>query len=337
MCSAQSSLVMRAVENEVPGGPEVLTIGIRQIPVPGTGEVLVKVAAAGINRPDVLQRRGLYPPPPGISTIPGLEIAGTIAALGHVVTEWRLNERVCALVAGGGYAEYCVAPATQCLPIPRGLSEIEAASLPETFFTVWSNVFDRAEIRPGESLLVQGGASGIGVAAIQIAHAFGHRVFATAGRAEKCAACERLGAERAINYKTEDFGRVVTDITRGRGVDVILDMVGGDYVMRELHVLADDGRLVFIAYQGGRQAAVDLDEIMRRRLTLTGSTLRARSAEFKAAIARSLRMKVWPLLEVGRVRSVVHATFPLEQAAQAHTLLESGDYIGKIVLKVAAD
>ncbi|MHB8453854.1 MAG: NAD(P)H-quinone oxidoreductase [Acidiferrobacterales bacterium] len=328
---------MQAVEIKEPGGPEVLVIGTREIPVPGIGEVLVQVTAAGINRPDVLQRRGLYPPPPGVSAVPGLEVAGIIAALGQGVTEWRLNDRVCALLAGGGYAEYCVVPATQCLPIPRGLDAIEAASLPETFFTVWSNVFDRAGIRQGESLLVQGGASGIGVAAIQIASAFGHRVFATAGSAEKCAACERLGAERAINYKTEDFGQAVKAITRGLGVDVILDMVGGDYVMRELRVLADDGRLIVIAYQGGRQATVDLDEIMRRRLTLTGSTLRARPAEFKAAIARSLRMKVWPLLETGRVRAVVHATFPLEQAAQAHALLESGDHFGKIVLTVGAD
>lgn len=328
---------MRAIEISVPGGPDALALGTRPIPTPGAGEVLVKVSAAGINRPDILQRRGLYPPPPGVSDVPGLEIAGAIVAIGHGVSEWRIGEQVCALVSGGGYAEYCVAPAAQCLPIPRGLGAVEAASLPETFFTVWSNVFDRAAIRPGESLLVQGGASGIGVAAIQLGHAFGHRVFATAGSPEKCAACERLGADRAINYRLEDFVDVIKQHTHGRGADVILDMVGGDYTARELLALADDGRLVFIAYLGGRLAEVDIDEILRRRLTLTGSALRGRKTEFKAAIAQSLREKVWPLLESGRIRPVVHATFPLAQAAQAHGLMESGRHIGKIILTVPAD
>jgi len=337
MDNAQLPPVMHAIEISAVGGPEVLLLRNRPTPVPGVGDVLVKVAAAGINRPDILQRRGLYPPPAGVSDIPGLEIAGTIVALGQGVRDWRSGERVCALVSGGGYAEYCVVPATQCLPIPRSLNAIEAASLPETFFTVWSNVFDRAAIRPGESLLVQGGAGGIGVAAIQLAHAFGQRVFTTAGNAARCAACERLGAERAINYQTEDFVEVIKDVTHGRGVDVILDMVGGDYVARELRALADDGRLVFIAYGGGRQAVIDIDEILRRRLILTGSTLRARPVAFKAAIARSLRTKVWPLLDAGRVRPVVHASFPLAQAAQAHVLMESGAHVGKIVLIVAAD
>lgn len=337
MAKNSFSSEMRAIEISVPGGPDALALGTRPIPTPGAGEVLVKVSAAGINRPDILQRRGLYPPPPGVSDVPGLEIAGSIVAIGHGVSEWRIGEQVCALVSGGGYAEYCVAPAAQCLPIPRGLGAVEAASLPETFFTVWSNVFDRAAIRPGESLLVQGGTSGIGVAAIQLGHVFGHRVFATAGSPEKCAACERLGADRAINYRLEDFVDVIKQHTQGRGADVILDMVGGDYTARELRVLADDGRLVFIAYLGGRMAEIDIDEILGRRLTLTGSALRGRKTEFKAAIARSLREKVWPLLESGRIQPVVHATFPLAQAAQAHGLMESGRHIGKIILTVPAD
>ncbi|MHB8426291.1 MAG: NAD(P)H-quinone oxidoreductase [Acidiferrobacterales bacterium] len=319
------------------GGPEVLVVGARATPAPGADEVLVRVAAAGINRPDILQRKGLYPPPPGVTEIPGLEIAGTIVGLGPGTRTWRAGDRVCALVSGGGYAEYCVASGDQCLPVPRGMSMAEAASLPETFFTVWSNVFDRAVARPGESLLVHGGASGIGVCAIQLAHASGLRVFATAGSVEKCVVCERLGAERAINYRTEDFVTAVKALTEDRGVDVILDMVGGDYVSRELQVLADDGRLVFISYLRGREATVDIGQVMRRRLVLTGSTLRSQSIEFKAAIARSLRRQVWPLLESGRVRPVVHAVFPLEQAAQAHVMMESGMHIGKIVLQVTAD
>ncbi len=328
---------MRAVAITASGGPEVLAMVSRPTPTPGAGEVLVKVAAAGINRPDILQRKGLYPPPDGVTEIPGLEIAGTIVDAGPGTPMWRVGDRVCALVSGGGYAEYCVVPNGQCLPVPRGMDWAQAASLPETFFTVWSNVFDRAAIRPGESLLVQGGASGIGVCAIQLARALGHRVFATAGSVEKCLACERLGAERAINYKSEDFVAVTKALTEDRGVDVILDMVGGDYVARELRALADDGRLVFIAYLGGREAMVDIDQVLRRRLVLTGSALRPRPVEFKAAIARSLRARVWPLLEAGQIRAVVHATFPLEQAAQSHAMMEGGMHIGKIVLQVARD
>lgn len=328
---------MRAVAITAPGGPEVLAMVSRPTPTPGAGEVLVKVAAAGINRPDILQRKGLYPPPGGVTEIPGLEIAGTIVDAGPGSPTWREGDRVCALVSGGGYAEYCVVPNGQCLPVPRGMDWAQAASLPETFFTVWSNVFDRAAIRPGESLLVQGGASGIGVCAIQLARALGHRVFATAGSVEKCLACERLGAERAINYKSEDFVAVTKTLTEERGVDVILDMVGGDYVARELRALADDGRLVFIAYLGGREAMVDIDQVLRRRLVLTGSALRPRSVEFKAAIARSLHAKVWPLLEAGHVRAIVHATFPLEQVAQSHAMMEGGTHIGKIVLQVVRD
>ena len=325
---------MRAIEITAPGKPEVLKPGTRPVPQPKPGEVLVRVAAAGVNRPDVLQRMGLYPVPPGASDIPGLEIAGTVAAVGAGVTDWKPGDALCALVQGGGYAEYCTAPAQQCLPIPKGLSPVEAASLPETFFTVWSNVFDRAHLASGESLLVQGGSSGIGVTAIQMAKAFGHKVLATAGSPQKCAACEELGADRAINYKTEDFVAVAKEATGGRGVDVILDMVGGEYVDRELKCLADDGRIVVIAMLGGARSTVNLNEILRRRLVLTGSTLRPRPVEFKGAIARSLRDKVWPHIESGRIRPVVFRIFPLEQAAQAHALMESGAHIGKIVLSV---
>ena len=325
---------MRAVEMVEPGGPEVLRVTIRPDPTPAAGEVLIRVAAAGVNRPDVLQRKGGYAPPPGASDIPGLEVAGVIAAIGAGVTELVVGAEVCALLAGGGYAEYCVAPVVQCLPVPRGLTLVEAASLPETFFTVWSNVFDRGRLAAGESLLVQGGSSGIGVAAIQIAHALGHRVFATAGSPEKCTACERLGAERAVNYKTEDFVEVVKAATDGRGVDVVLDMVGGEYVPRELSLLAEDGRLVMIATLGGAKAQVNLREIMAKRLVLTGSTLRPRPVAFKGAIARALRERVWPLIESGSVRPVVYRTFPLERADDAHRLMESGEHIGKIVLTV---
>jgi len=325
---------MRAVEITAPGKPEVLQAGTRPVPRPRPGEVLVRVAAAGVNRPDVLQRLGLYPVPPGASDIPGLEIAGSVAEVGAGVTAWKPGDAVCALVQGGGYAQYCTAPAVQCLPIPNGLTPLEAASLPETFFTVWSNVFDRAHLAPGESLLVQGGSSGIGVTAIQMAKAFGHKVLATAGSPQKCAACEELGADRAINYKTEDFVAVVKETTGGRGVDVILDMVGGEYVDRELKCLADDGRIVIIAMLGGAKSTVNLNEILRRRLVLTGSTLRPRPVEFKGAIARSLREKVWPHIESGRIKPVVFRIFPLEEAAQAHALMESGAHIGKIVLNV---
>jgi len=323
---------MRAVEITQPGKPEVLKLGSRPVPQPKTGEVLVKVEAAGVNRPDVLQRTGNYPVPPGASDIPGLEIAGRVAAVGTGVSDWREGDALCALVQGGGYAEYCTAPTLQCLPIPKGLSPIEAASLPETFFTVWSNVFDRARLAPGESFLVQGGSSGIGVTAIQMVKAFGHTVFSTAGTPEKCDACVKLGADRTIDYRTEDFAAVVKEATGGRGVDVILDMVGGDYVDRELKCLADDGRIVLIAFLGGSRATVNLNEILRRRLVLTGSTLRPRPVEFKGAIAAKLRQKVWPLLESGKIRPVIHKTFPLAEAAAAHALMESGEHIGKIVL-----
>ena len=325
---------MRAVEITQPGKPEVLKIGSRPVPQPKPGEVLIKVAAAGVNRPDVMQRTGHYPVPPGASDIPGLELAGAIVALGEGVREWRVGDAVTALVQGGGYAEYCTAPAPQCLPVPKSMTPVEAASLPETLFTVWSNVFDRAGLKPGESFLVQGGSSGIGVAAIQMAKAFGHTVLATAGSPEKCEACVRLGADRAINYKTEDFVEVVKQATGGKGVNVILDMVGGDYVDRELKCLADDGRIVIIAFLGGSKATLNLGEILRRRLTVTGSALRPRPVEFKAAIAENLRQKIWPLIELGKVKAVIHKTFPLEQAAKAHELMESSQHIGKIVLTV---
>jgi len=326
---------MRAIEITKPGAPDVLQICERPMPVAKAGEVIIKVHAAGINRPDVLQRTGNYPVPPGASDLPGLEVAGEIVDGDLGGSGFAKGDMVCALVQGGGYAEYCAAPIEQCLPVPKGLSAIEAASLPETFFTVWSNVFDRGALKPGETFLVQGGSSGIGVAAIQLVHAMGNRVFATAGSAEKCAACEKLGAERAINYKTEDFGDAIKALTDGKGVNVILDMVAGDYVPREMKALADDGRLVLIATLGGSKATVDLMEILRRRLVLTGSTLRPRTVEFKAAIARALREKVWPLVESGKIKPVIHATFPLEEAAKAHAMMEGGEHIGKIVLTVA--
>jgi len=316
---------MRAVEITQPGGPEVLKPADRPKPSPKPGEILIKVAAAGVNRPDVLQRMGMYPVPPGASDLPGLEIAGEVVDTG---------EKVCALVAGGGYAEYCVAPQAQVLPVPKGLTMIQAASLPETFFTVWSNVYDRARLAPGESFLVQGGSSGIGVTAIQMAAATGNRVFATAGSDDKVAACIRLGATEAFNYKTQDFEKEILRATGGKGVNVILDMVGGDYVPRELKCLADDGRLVFIAYLRGPKAEINIDAVMRRRLTISGSTLRPRPVEFKGAIARSLREKIWPLIEAGRIKPEIYQTFPLEQAADAHRLMESSQHIGKIVLTV---
>ncbi|HLX60749.1 MAG TPA: NAD(P)H-quinone oxidoreductase [Planctomycetota bacterium] len=325
---------MRAIQIERPGGPEVLQPVKRAMPAVGGGDVLIKVAAAGVNRPDIMQRKGHYPPPPGVSDIPGLEIAGTVARAGAAVTEWKSGDVVCALVAGGGYAEYCSVPAPQCLPIPRGLTAVEAASLPETFFTVWGNVFERGRLSAGESLLVQGGSSGIGVAAIQMARALGSRVFATAGSAEKCAACVQLGAERAINYKSEDFVEVVRQATSGRGVNVILDMIGGDYVPREIKCLAEEGRLVFISGMHGLDAQFNIFEVMQKRLTITGSTLRARTVPFKGAVAKALREKVWPLIESGKITPVVFKTFALEQAAEAHRVLESGVHVGKIVLVV---
>jgi len=322
---------MNAVEISRPGGPDVLRPVVRARPVAGSGEVLIRVQAAGVNRPDVLQRMGAYAPPPGASDLPGLEVAGIVEAADEA-GRWNVGARVCALVAGGGYAEWCVAPAGQCLPIPDGLTYAEAAGLPETYFTVWSNVFDRACLAPGESLLVQGGTSGIGVAAIQLATALGNSVFATAGSDEKARACEALGARRGINYRTEDFAAVVKSETGGRGVDVILDMVAGDYLPREIACLADDGRLAIIALLGGAQAQVDLAAVLRRRLMITGSTLRPRSVEFKSAIAARLRSVVWPLIEAGRIRPMVHAVFPLARAAEAHALMESSTHIGKIVL-----
>jgi len=325
---------MIAIEINGKGGPEVLTPVERPLSHPGPGEVLIRVFAAGVNRPDVLQRRGMYPPPPGASDIPGLEVAGEIETTGDGVTEWRGGDRVCALVSGGGYAEYCVAPAPQCLPIPKGMDPVAAAALPETFFTVWTNVFDRGRLQAGETALFHGGASGIGTTAIQLAAARGARVFATAGSDDKCRACEDLGAERCINYHTEDFVEVVNTITDGRGVDLILDIIGGDYAPRNLAALAQDGRLVQIGLMGGTTATVDLNRIMRRRLTITGSTLRPRSVEEKGDIATALLDQVWPLLDEGRVRPVVYRTFPLREAAEAHRLMESGEHTGKIVLVV---
>ncbi|HZN85636.1 MAG TPA: NAD(P)H-quinone oxidoreductase [Burkholderiales bacterium] len=325
---------MRAVEIEKPGGPEVLRPAERAKPDPRPHEILVKVAAAGVNRPDVLQRMGLYAVPPDASDLPGLEIAGEVVACGSAVTMWKTGDAVCALTHGGGYAEYCVAPEVQALPVPRGLSMVEAASLPETFFTVWSNVFDRGRLAPGETLLVQGGTSGIGVAAIQMASALGNRVFATAGSDEKCAACVKLGAAEAFNYKSQDFVAGVKAATGGKGVDVILDMAAGDFVPRELKALADDGRLVFIAFLRGAKTELDVNELMRRRLTMTGSTLRPRPVAFKGAIARSLRERIWPLIEAGKIKPVIFRTFPLAQAGEAHKLMESSQHIGKLVLTV---
>jgi len=323
---------MRAIEITQPGGPEVLQPCERPLPELKPGEVLIKVHAAGVNRPDVFQRLGQYSVPPGASDLPGLEVAGEIVDGDLGDSGFGKGDLVCALVQGGGYAEYCAAPLQQCLPVPQGLSALEAASLPETFFTVWSNVFQRAGLQPGETLLVQGGSSGIGVTAIQVARALGHRVFATAGTLEKCRACEALGAERAINYKEEDFVAVVKELTGGKGVDVVLDMVGGDYVAREVSCLADDGRIVIIALLGGAKANVDLGQVLRRRLTITGSTLRPRPVAFKAQIARELRERVWPLLAAGSIKPVIYKTFPLEDAARAHALMESSEHVGKIVL-----
>ena len=326
---------MKAIEITQYGAPEVLRAGDRPDPVPGAGELLIRVAASGVNRPDVLQRTGNDPVPPGASDIPGLEVAGEIVggdAQAMAAAGFRVGDRVCALVAGGGYAELCVAPVGQCLPVPQGLSDVEAASLPETFFTVWSNVYDRGRLQAGETLLVQGGTSGIGVTAIQLAKARGARVIATAGSDAKCQACLALGADHAINYKTQDFSEAAKQLTGGRGVDVILDMVAGDYVAREVQCLAEDGRLVIIAVQGGIQSGFHAGLVLRRRLTITGSTLRPRPVEFKAAIAQSLQREVWPLLAAGRIKPVIHSTFPAADAAKAHALMESNQHVGKIVL-----
>ena len=317
------------------GGPEVLKPGRRPVPSIGSDDVLIKVAAAGINRPDMLQRQGNYTPPPGASDLPGLEIAGTIVAVGAGVKDWKVGDRAMALVSGGGYAEYCAAPAPQCLPVPKGVSLVDAAGLPETIFTVWSNVFDRGRLGRGESFLVHGGSSGIGTTAIQLAHAFGARVFATAGSPEKCAVCRDLGAERAIDYRQEDFVAVLKEATQGRGVDVILDMVGGPYVEKNLRSLAPEGRLVQIAFLQGSKVTLDLAHLMVRRQTLTGSTLRPRPVADKAAIALNLRDKVWPLIEAGKVRPVIDRTFPLAEAVAAHRLMESSTHIGKILLRTS--
>ena len=325
---------MRAVEVSTPGGPEVLKPVERPVPAPKAHEILIKVAAAGVNRPDVLQRQGHYPVPPDASDLPGLEVAGEVAAVGASAKMWKIGDKVCALVHGGGYAEYCVTPEVTALPVPKGLSFTEAASLPETFFTVWGNVYDRARLAPGESLLVQGGSSGIGVTAIQMAKATGNRVFATAGSDDKCAACVRLGAEKAFNYRTQDWAEGVKAATGGKGVNVILDMVGGDYFPKELKSLADDGRLVFIAFLRGPKTELDINELMRRRLTVSGSTLRPRTVDFKGYLAKNLREKIWPLIDAGKIKPEIFKTFPLAQAADAHRLMETSQHIGKLVLTV---
>ncbi|MBB2485852.1 NAD(P)H-quinone oxidoreductase [Mitsuaria sp. WAJ17] len=326
---------MRAIAISQPGGPEVLQLQILPEPQAGAGECLIVVEAYGINRPDVLQRKGAYPPPAGASPLPGLEVAGRIVAgdeTALAAAGLRAGDAVCALVAGGGYAERCVAPVEQCLPVPAGWSMAEAASLPETFFTVWSNVFERASLKGGESLLVHGGSSGIGVTAIQLAKAFGARVLVTVGNAAKAQACLKLGADVAINYREQDFVAEVKAATQGRGVDVILDMVAGDYVARGVQCLADDGRMVIIAVQGGVKAEFDAGRVLRRRLTISGSTLRPRSLSFKAGIARALRERVWPLLASRVIAPVIYQQLPADQAAQAHALMESGEHVGKIVL-----
>jgi putative PIG3 family NAD(P)H quinone oxidoreductase len=323
---------MAYVRIERPGGPEVLVPDRMPVPEPGPGEVLIRVAAAGVNRPDVLQRQGGYAPPPGASGVPGLEVAGEVVALGPDTERWRVGDRTMALVAGGGYAEYCVAPGPQVLPVPEALSAVEAGAVPETFFTVWTNVFERGRLRPGESFLVHGGSSGIGTTAIQLASTFGATVLATAGSADKCRACEGLGAARAINYREEDFVAAAKEATGGKGVDLILDMVGGDYVDRNLKALAVEGRLVQIAWLKGAKVSLDLTPVMLKRLTLTGSTLRPRSVEQKGEIARALEARVWPLLASGKVKPLIYRTFPLAEAAAAHSLMESSEHTGKIVL-----
>jgi len=325
---------MTAIEIPEPGGPEALVPGSRPVAAPAAGEVLIKVAAAGVNRPDVVQRQGRYPPPPGASDIPGLEVAGTVVATGADAGDWKVGDAVCALVSGGGYAEYCPAPVPQCLPVPKGLSMVEAACLPETYFTVWTNVFDRGGLQAGETMLVHGGSSGIGTTAIQLGAAFGGKVIATAGSAEKCQACTDLGAARAINYREEDFVEVVKEMTDGVGVNLLIDMVGADYFERNIAALAVEGRLVQIAVMTGAESKVNLAQIMVRRLTVTGSTLRPRSIADKGVIAASLKQHVWPLIEAGKVRPVMHKTFALKDAAEAHALMESSAHIGKIALEV---
>ena len=323
---------MTAIAIPAPGGPEVLVPEERPVPQPGAGEILVKVAAAGVNRPDVMQRMGLYPPPKGASDIPGLEIAGEVVAVGDGVRRWKTGDRVTALVAGGGYAEYCPVHESNALPIPQGLSEVEAAAVPETFFTVWHNTFERGALKRGETLLVHGGSSGIGTTAIQLAKAFGARVITTAGSPEKCEACRKLGADVAVNYRTEDFVATTKEATGGKGAEVIVDMVGGDYIERNYEAAAVDGRIVQIAFQGSPKATVDFRRIMLKRLTHTGSTLRSRSVADKAAIARAVEENVWSLIAAGKVKPIIYRTFPLREAAAAHALMESSQHIGKIVL-----
>jgi len=327
---------MTAIAIAAPGGPDVLIPVTRPTPHAGTGEVVIKVAAAGVNRPDVFQREGHYAPPPGASDLPGLEVAGTVVAVGLGAHNLEVGDRVCALLAGGGYAEYCAAPAVQCLPIPSGLSFEEAAAIPETFFTVWTNLVDRARFEPGKSVLIHGGTSGIGTTAIQLVKALGGRAFATAGGQDKARACEKLGAERGIDYKTEDFVKIAKDLTQGRGVDIIIDMVGGDYVQRNIQAAAIDGVIVSIAFLHGSKIELDLSQVMRKRLTLTGSTLRPRSVEEKGAIAHDLAARVWPLLQSGAVKPVLYRTYPLKDASDAHRLMESSTHIGKIVLVTGA-
>ena len=334
MATGEIPREMAYVRIERPGGPEVLVPDRMPVPESRPGEVLIKVAAAGVNRPDVLQRKGGYAPPPGASDVPGLEVAGEVVALGPDAERWRVGDRVMALVAGGGYAEYCTAPGPQVLPVPESLSDVEAGAVPETYFTVWTNVFERGHLQPGESFLVHGGSSGIGTTAIQLAAAFGATVLATAGSADKCRACEGLGAKRAINYREEDFVAAAKEATGGKGVDLILDMVGGDYVDRNLKALAVEGRLVQIAWLQGAKVTLDLTPIMLKRLTYTGSTLRPRSVEQKGEIARALEARVWPLLASGRVKPLIYRTFPLAEAAAAHALMESSEHTGKIVLTV---
>ncbi|WP_290814669.1 NAD(P)H-quinone oxidoreductase [Ferrovibrio sp.] len=326
---------MTVIEISQSGGPEVLKPAERPMVQPAAGEVLIKVHAAGVNRPDVLQRAGMYPPPPGAPDTPGLEVAGEIAAIGAGVQRWKLGDKVCALVAGGGYATYCTAPAEQCLPVPAGLDMAEAAALPENWFTVWTNIADRGGLKPGESILIHGGASGIGVAAIQLARLLGaKRIFATAGTDEKCRFCESLGVEKAINYKTEDFAARIGELTDGKGVDVILDMVGGKYFAPNIKALAEEGRLVIIAVQGGPKGEGDLSLLMRKRLTVTGSTLRPRPVAFKGEIAQALEAKVWPAFADGRLKAIIDSRFPLSQAAQAHARIDHGDHVGKVLLVI---
>lgn len=326
---------MKAIVITKPGGPEVLSLEDRPIPTVGPNDLLIRVHAAGVNRPDVAQRKGHYPAPPGApSDIPGLEVAGIIENAGHNCSTFKIGDKVCALVSGGGYAEYCVVPEGQCLSIPSNLSFVDAASLPETFFTVWSNVFDRGQLKPGETLLVHGGSSGIGVTAIQLAKAFDAHVYVTAGSPEKCDFCEKLGADKAINYNTEKFKEVINDLTKNKGVNVILDMIGADYTNDNLDILAEEGRLVLISLMRGDETSIKLSKIMRKRLTVTGSTLRARDVAFKSALAKQLNKHVWPQLESGKIKPVIFKTFPLSQAAEAHALMESSKHIGKIVLTI---